>query len=171
MSAARVYAGGWVRVLLGLSLAVPMLAGCGFHLEGDHPLPPSLAVVRIDAVDTQSDFYFALRRALMAAGTRIDGNGQDKSVPVIHVLDDATRNTILSVSTLNIPTEYELIYRVRFSVDAMGRALIDPEERTLVRDYSYSESQQLAKDREQRILGAALAQELAGVVMRRLSSL
>ncbi len=40
-----------------------------------------------------------------------------------------------------------------------------------MRDYSYSESAQLAKQREQQILSAALAQELAAVVMRRLSSL
>ena len=171
MRTADTHTGGWTRVLLVMALSGPMLAGCGFHLEGDHPLPRSLAVVRIDAVDTQSDFYFALRKALMAAGTRIDGTGQDKSVPVIHLLTDATQSTILSVSTRNIPTEYELTYRVRFSVDAEGRELIAPEERMLVRDYSYNESQQLAKDREQTILGAALARELAGVVMRRLSSL
>ena len=41
----------------------------------------------------------------------------------------------------------------------------------LVRDYSYSESAQLAKQREAAILTAALARELTGVVMRRLSSL
>jgi LPS-assembly lipoprotein len=147
------------------------LAGCGFHLEGSYPLPRSLAVVRIDAVDTQSDFYFGLRKALLAAGTRIDDNAQDKSVAVIHVLGDDIKDAILGVSTLNIPVEYELTYTVRFSVDAMGRQLIAPEERMLVRDYSYSESQQLAKQREQAVLSAALAQELAGVVMRRLSSL
>ena len=38
-------------------------------------LPASLAVVRIEAIDPQSDFYFGLRKALLAAGTRIDEEG------------------------------------------------------------------------------------------------
>ena len=41
----------------------------------------------------------------------------------------------------------------------------------LVRDYNYSESALLAKQRETRILSAALAHELVKVVMRRLASL
>mgnify|MGYP001546599462 FL=1 len=90
---------------------------------------------------------------------------------MIHVLADDTKNSILSVSTKNVPIEYELTYTVRFSVDAMGRQLIAPEQRALVRDYSYSENAQLAKGREQSILSAALAQELTAVVMRRLASL
>ena len=48
------------------------LGGCGFHLQGSRPLPQTLTVVRIEAVDTQSDFYFGLRKALLASGTRID---------------------------------------------------------------------------------------------------
>jgi outer membrane lipopolysaccharide assembly protein LptE/RlpB len=40
-----------------------------------------------------------------------------------------------------------------------------------VRDYSFNESQLLAKEREQHILSTALAQDLVTVVMRRLSSL
>jgi len=153
------------------TLAVLGLSGCGFRLQGSYPLPGSLAVVRIEAIDTQSDFYFGLRKALLAAGTRIDDTGKDPSAAVINVLVDSTKDTILTVSTLNIPTEYELSYTVRFSVDAMGHELIAPEERMMVRDYSYSESAQLAKEREQAILSTALAHDLAAVVMRRLSSL
>jgi outer membrane lipopolysaccharide assembly protein LptE/RlpB len=41
----------------------------------------------------------------------------------------------------------------------------------LIRDYSYSESAQLAKERERAILSEALANDLVSVVMRRLSSL
>ena len=43
--------------------------------------------------------------------------------------------------------------------------------RALVRDYSYSENAQLAKERERAILSNALAHDLVTVVMRRLASL
>ncbi len=171
MKAADAIPGGRALLAAGSIVLALVLAGCGFHLEGSYPLPRSLAMVHIDAVDTQTDFYFGLRKDLLAAGTHIDANPQDKSVAVIHVLGDTTKDAILSVSTLNIPIEYELTYTVRYSVEVMGKQVIAPEERTEVRDYSYSESQQLAKEREQSVLSAALAQELAAIVMRRLSSL
>jgi LPS-assembly lipoprotein len=152
-------------------LATSLLSGCGFRLVGSVPLPPSLAVVRIDASDTQSDFYFGLRKSLLAAGTRIDDDNQDDSAAVIHVATDSATERILTVSTFNVPTEYELTYLLKFSVSSSGHDLIAPEEHRLVRDYSYSESALLAKEREKSILSEALANDLVSVVMRRLASL
>ncbi len=149
-----------------------MLGGCGFHLEGRYPLPAALGMVRIDTVDAQTDFYFGLRRALLASGAHLTEDSGDASAAVLHITADSYSNVIVTVSSRNIPTEYELTYTVRYSVDgAGGKQLIAPEQRVLVRDYNYSESEQLAKQHEQQILSAALGQELATVVMRRLSSL
>jgi LPS-assembly lipoprotein len=160
---------GGVRVA-GLMVA-SLVSGCGFRLEGSAPLPPSLAVVRIDAADTQSDFYFGLRKALLAAGTRIDQDSKDDSTAVIHVITDNAAERILTVSTLNVPTENELTYTLKFAVSSGSHELIAPEQHQLMRDYSYSESAQLAKERERAILTEALANDLVSVVMRRLTSL
>jgi len=161
-----------VASLMVASLMVAnLISGCCFRLEGSVPLPRSLAVVRIDATDTQSDFYFGLRKALLAAGTRIDDDSKDESTAVIHVISDNAAERILTVSTLNVPTEYELTYTLKFSVSSSGHELIAAEEHRLVRDYSYSESALLAKEREKSILSEALANDLVSVVMRRLSSL
>jgi LPS-assembly lipoprotein len=168
MSRART---SWACVPAMAGLAASLIGGCGFHLEGRMPLPPSLAVVRIEAADTQSDFYFGLRKSLLAAGTRIDDDGKDDSAAVIHIITDSAAERILTVSTLNIPTEYELTYTLKLSVTSMGHELIAPEEHRLVRDYSYSERALLAKQREQSILTEALGNDLVSVVMRRLSSL
>jgi LPS-assembly lipoprotein len=159
------------RSMIGLVASLAFMAGCGFRLQGSAPLPASLAIVRIDTSDEQSDFYFGLRKALMAAGTRLADEGTDDSAAVIHILTDSAVQRTLTVSTLNVPTEYELTYKLRFSVSMQGRELIAPEEHALVRDYSYSESAQLAKEREKAILSQALAHDLVSVVMRRLSSL
>lgn len=146
------------------------LAGCGFHLQGSAPLR-SIALVRIETSDTESDFYFGLRKALLAAGTRIDEDGHDPSATVIHVLTDAVAQRVLTVSALNVPTEYELSYSLKFSVTASGKDLIEPESHVLVRDYNFSENALLAKERETRIFSEALAHDLVNVVMRRLASL
>jgi LPS-assembly lipoprotein len=152
-------------------LAAAVLAGCGFHLQGGGPLPHSIALVRIETNDTESDFYFGLRKALLAGGTHIDEDGHDDSATIIHVLTDSTQQRVLTVSALNVPTEYELTYKIRFSVSVNGKEVIAPEEHLLVRDYSYSENAQLAKERENAILSQALAHDLVSVVMRRLASL
>lgn len=157
-------------VLLPVLLAL-LLGACGFHLQGREPLPRSLAVVRIDTTDTQSDFYFGLRAALEASGARIDEDAHDPGAAVIHILSDRTAERTLSVSTLNIPTEYELTYAIRIAVDAGGRQLIAPEDHSLLRDYSFNEAQLLAKQREREVLSDALARDLVSVVMRRLESL
>ena len=156
---------------LTMSAVVTLLSACGFHLEGSEPLPTSLAVVQIDTPYTQSDFYFGLRKALIQGGSHLDDDGRDPSGAVIHILDDAAVQRTLTVSTSNVPTEYELTYKLKFSVSIQGKEVIAPEEHSLVRDYSYSETAQLAKDRESAILSQALAHDLVSVVMRRLASL
>ena len=161
---------GSARALLA-SLLLLGSAGCGFRLRGSNPLPHSIAVVRIETSDTESDFYFGLRKALLAAGTRIDEDGSDAAAAVIQVQTDSTNERVLTVSALNVPTEYELSYSLKFTVRAQQRELIPSESHVLVRDYSFSESELLAKEREKKILSAALAQDLVSVVMRRLASL
>ena len=89
----------------------------------------------------------------------------------IGVHEDELTERILSVSARNIPTEYELTYRVKFSVIAGGKTLIDNEEISATRDISFDEAQLLAKEREQEILREALARDLVALVMRRLSAL
>ena len=75
------------------------------------------------------------------------------------------------VSARNIPTEYELTYKLEFSVTSDGKTLIEQEEISATRDISFDESQLLAKEREQEILSEALARDLVALVMRRLAAL
>ncbi len=162
-----------VRALRGTLLLslLATLGGCGFHLQGRLPVSEKLALVRIDTDDRESDFYIGLRKALAAAGTRIDEDAADKDAAVIHVLADGTSDRTLVVSATNVPAEYEVTYKVKFSVSVHDRVLIAPEEHSLARSYSYTESEQLAKQRERSILIAALAHDLVTVLMRRLASL
>jgi LPS-assembly lipoprotein len=157
--------------LLALSLAALACGGCGFHLQGSVTLPRSIALVRIETHDTESDFYTELRKALRASGAQLDETGQDAAATVIRIDTDTASNTILTVSALNVPTEYELRYTVKFAVVSQGRERIAPESHVLVRDYTFSESALLAKQRETAILSNALARDLVSVLMRRLASL
>jgi len=159
----RIAATLWVAVTLGV-------AGCGFHLQGRQPMPEAFAYTFIDAKDEQTDFVQDLRKALIASGSKVIRT-KGSSGATVSVHEDELTERILSVSARNIPTEYELTYRVKFSVTAGGKTLIDEEEISATRDLSFEESQLLAKEREQEILREALARDLVALVMRRLASL
>jgi LPS-assembly lipoprotein len=146
------------------------VAGCGFHLQGRQPMPEAFAYTFIDTTDEQTDFVQDLRKALIASGSKVIRT-KGSSGATVSVHEDELTERILSVSARNIPTEYELTYRVKFSVTAGGKTLIDEEEISATRDLSFEESQLLAKEREQEILREALARDLVALVMRRLASL
>lgn len=146
------------------------LAGCGFHLQGRQPLPADFAYTYIDTRDEQTDFVQDLRKALIASKVNVIRT-RGSSGAVIRVHEDELTERILSVSARNIPTEYELTYRVEFSVTSGDRTLIDREEIAATRDFSFDEAQLLAKEREQEILREALARDLVALVMRRLAAL
>jgi LPS-assembly lipoprotein len=158
----------WSPPLLAL---LPLLwsAGCGFHMQGRVELPRSLASARIETTDRQSDFYASLRAALHAAGSVLDGNETDAAV--VHILADETSERILTVSVRNTPTAFALSYRIKVAVEYQGRELLPTEEHTVTREYSFDETELLAKQRESDILRQALADDLAALVMRRLAAL
>jgi len=153
-----------------LVASVLMLGACGFHLQGRQPLPAEFAYTYVDTQDEQTDFVQDLRKALIASKVNvIRTKGSSSATITVH--DDELTERILSVSARNIPTEYELTYRVKFSVLSGGKTLIDNEEISATRDISFDEAQLLAKEREQEILRAALARDLVALVMRRLAAL
>jgi LPS-assembly lipoprotein len=146
------------------------LVGCGFHLQGRHPMPAAFAYTYIDTRDEQTDFVQDLRKALIANDVKVIRT-QGSSGATITVHEDELTERILSVSARNIPTEYELTYTVKFSVLSGGQTLIDSEEISATRDISFDEAQLLAKEREQEILSEALARDLVALVMRRIAAL
>ena len=158
------------RALAAWCIAMVGLAGCGFHLQGRTPLPQEFAFTYIDTRDEQTDFVQDLRKALIASGAKVIRT-QGSSGATIEVHDDELTERVLSVSARNIPTEYELTYKVKFSVTSGGKSLIENEEISATRDISCDEAQLLAKEREQELLSEALARDLVALVMRRLAAL
>ena len=153
-----------------IALIALLLSACGFHLQGRQPLPEAFVYTYVDTRDEQTDFVQDLRKALIAANVNVIAT-KGSSGAVFKVLEDELSERVLSVSARNIPTEYELTYKVRFRVTSGDKVLIDDEEIALTRDFSFDETQLLAKEREQEILGEALARDLVAQVMRRLAAL
>lgn len=156
------------RVALLLAVVLS-LVGCGFQLQARMTLPPSIAAVSIEADDRQSPFAQSLAQVLRGAGAKVDAPGA--GVLVIRIERDELLERVASVSARNQPREYELTYVVRYSVVRNGSYLVESEEVTATRDFSFDERLALAKSREREQLRETLARELAGVVLQRIGSL
>jgi LPS-assembly lipoprotein len=156
------------RCLAALALAV--VAACGFEMRGTPQLPPQLATTYIQADDRYSPFFRELVTRLRQAGVRVVDEPTDARA-VILVLADETGRRLLSVSPRNVPTEYEVFYRVRFSVRVDDKEVLPAERLALTRDVTFDETLVLAKAGEEQVLRDALARDLVGLVTRRLSSL
>jgi LPS-assembly lipoprotein len=153
-----------------VALLALSLAGCGFRMQGATKLPEDLDSVYLSTKDELSPFAVELRRALDSAGA-VAAISAGESDAVVRILEDRTGRRVLSVSTRNTPQEYQIYYEVEYSVQRGDQQVVAPQKVELTRAISFSESDVLAKDREERILRDAMARDLADLVLRRLESL
>jgi LPS-assembly lipoprotein len=158
-----------IFALLGLVLALAA-GGCGFHMQGATALPAGIQKVYVSTKDELSPFAVELRRALDDAGAAVAPSAGEADA-VIRVTQDRTGRRVLSVSARNTPQEYQVFYSIQYSITRGDEEAVKPQAIELTRTYSFSESDLLAKDREENILREAIARDLAGLVLRRLESL
>lgn len=156
----------WLMALAVLSL----VSGCGFHLRSQAPLPAAMMHPYLDAADRHSPLYAALVAQLRAAGAELAADAASASA-VIRVHVDQTGRELLSVAADNRPGELEVYYTAEFSVDAAGKELLPRQQVRLTRDFGYDVTAVLAKEHEEQSLRAALADEIAALMLRRFSAL
>ena len=125
-----------------------------------------MTVTYVDSKDRYTEFNQALRERLRASGAKVTEHAGDATA-VVKIIKDQSGQRVLSVSARNTPEEYEVFYAVEYSVVSGGNELISPQKLELTRDYSYDTTAVLAKQRDQAVLRVALAQALAGLVLRR----
>lgn len=155
---------------LAASLLALALQGCGFRLQGAMTLPEGMERVYVSAPDELSPFAVELRRGIETAGARVAASAGEADT-VIRVRADRSGRRVLSVSARNTPQEFEIFYAVEFSFDRAGAEVLPVQQLELTRNFSFDESELLAKDREEELLRDAMARDLANRVLRRLDSL
>jgi LPS-assembly lipoprotein len=157
------------RSVLALS-TVLALSACGFRLAGSDPLPGVLARPYLSLKDPYTDFSREFEHQLKSSGATLQAL-RANSTASIEVTKDLVEQRTLSVSAVNIPTEYELTYTVTFAVRGTDKELLAPQTISLSKDYSFEENVLLAKEHEADILRQQMARDLVSIAMRRLTSL
>ena len=155
---------------LAAFFALFALGACGFHLRSAPALPSELDRTYLAATDRQTPFVRRLRRELEESGIAVVDSPVD-ATSVLTILDDETGQRVLSVSARNIPREYEVFYRVTFSLQQGERTLLEPQEQAVERSYVYDETLVLGKAREEEQIRNALTDDLVRLVMFQLAAL
>jgi LPS-assembly lipoprotein len=152
----------WLVVCSGLVI----LAGCGFQLRGQSPLPFDSAYVEAAEGSVLKPL---LSQHLRLNGKRVLPNAAGAQV-VIRIDKETRSKDILSLSGGGKVREYRLGYRlVLTAFDAAGRQILAPTEHQLTRDYSYDDTQVLAKEGEEAQLMRDMEQAMLRQVVRRLA--
>jgi LPS-assembly lipoprotein len=150
--------------------AAAALSACGFRLVGSDSLPGIMARPYLSLKDPYTEFSREFERQLKASGATLQMVPAN-STAVIEITKDSVQQRTLSVSALNIPTEYELTYTVTFAVQGADKELLAPQTISLSKDYSFEENVLLAKENEADILRQQMARDLVSIAMRRLTRL
>ena len=95
----------------------------------------------------------------------------DKAEAVLYILLNQNDKTILTLSGGGRVREFQLTQRVMFRVaDVQGNEWLSPAEINVRRDFSFNDSQALAKEGEERLLLADMQADAVQQLVRRLSA-
>lgn len=153
-----------------LLAALTLLAACGFRMQGAERFPEMLAYTYIEASDNYTLFYRKLAIELEQGDVKLVESAVDASA-VIRIESDESGQRILTVSAFNVPTEYEVFYRIRYSVWKDGAEILPSQSLSFAQAYTYDPTLVLGKNREGEEIREALALRLARQVSRQLALL
>lgn len=166
----RGQAGGLRPRLLSLCLCAILVAGCGFHLRGALMDASHLPTIYVDTT-RGSHLAVEVSQAFHRAGVSLTDE-RDEAEWLLLLSDEEQDRRVLSVDSSGKVQEYELHYGVYYQVqDRSGRQLLERQELSLLRDYSFSGTDVLAKDDEETLLYRGMRQQAAQMILRRLLSL
>jgi len=124
----------------------------------------------ISTPDEFSQFYRELRRQLRAAGVELMDSPTDATA-TLTILYDFTDQRVLSVSARNVPTEFEVFYIVQYAITSGEKSLLEQQELSLTRDYTYDATLVLGKAKEEQVLRDAIVDDLVRIVMEQISTI
>jgi LPS-assembly lipoprotein len=151
-----------LMLLLALSLAA-----CGFHLRGEAKMP--FSTIFIEAANSNSLLIGELRRLLVANHIQLVSK-PDQADMVLNISLELPEKQILTLGGSGRVSEFQLRYRVSLrAYDQQQREWLAADDLQLSRDFSYDDTQILAKEAEEAQLYQYMRSDMAQQIMRRLS--
>lgn len=152
-------------ILVALLLAT---GACGFHLRGAESLPFETLYLQDSGAPSISN---SLKRSLKSSGVKLM-EAPEQAQASLELVSENYEKRILSLSGTGRVREYQLVYTVTFRLREAGTELWGPPQTTQQhRDFTYDDTQTLAKDVEERRLAADMRTEAVRELLRRVGSM
>lgn len=154
------------RLLVLFSLM--LLVSCGFHMRGLTELPFKTLYIKYNGTPA---LVKELRRAMTSNGITLMPTEEGADMQ-LEIMGERIEKKILSLSGGGKVREYELIYQVTFRLRQSGSELWSaPQLVEQRRDYSYDDTQVLAKEGEEARLYSDMRSDSTREIMRRLNAI
>jgi len=157
-----------ITLLMVLTLSM-LLTACGFHLRGQKAFELPFHQLHVQSANDYSPFINELKSAIQANDVQITDNAEQAQL-TLQIVSETTDKQILSLSGAGRVIKYRLQYRISLrAYDQKQQEWLAPQEVTLRRDYSYDDSQVLAKQQEEALLYQNMRGDAVQQVLRRLN--
>ena len=152
---------------LWISLLIIVLTGCGFHLRGALPTLTMDNPIYIAGVDKNSDLYRELARQLRGAKSVVTET-RSLAKSVLTISEYRSRERQLTLNSSNQAVEYELEESFNFSVQT-SRTTVESRPLKVTRVLGRTESETLAREREEREMRINMRHDLVNQLMYQLA--
>ncbi|MDR3490444.1 MAG: LPS assembly lipoprotein LptE [Gammaproteobacteria bacterium] len=147
-----------------------LLTGCGFHLRGLAPLPPSLQRIYIESKGPYGLLEQKLRATLPLTHVHIMSTPESADT-ILVISNETPTQQLVSVGGTQQTRQYNLTLAVTFAIaDNTGKLLIAPQTVSEMRTLTLQSSQILGTTNEQATLYQVMRQAIVYDIIDRLSS-
>jgi len=152
----------WLVTLMSASLLA-----CGFHMRGAADVPFNSIYIQGSTVIISK----ALKKNLTLNAVKVLDSA-DSAELLLEIVGEESEKRILSLAGTGKVNEFELYYRVHYRTKLDGDALWSQVQTVEARrDYSYDDTQLLAKQGEEKRLNEDMQSNVMNALVRRLSAL
>ena len=154
------------RLLLTLLAASALLSACGFQLRGSATLPYDTIYLQVPLGSPLATLF---KRTVGPGGNTRFVNDAKSAAVTIEVTRELREKVILSLSGGGRVNEFQLRYRLFYRIkDKDLKDVLPPEEISLTRDLTYTDTEALGKEQEEAMLYRDMQGDAVRQMVRRL---
>ena len=155
---------------LAITFAALLLSACGFHLQGEQKLAAPLHHLYLQSPDPYGHLARDLRQYLKMSNVQL-AKIPGEADTTLTILQDASSQTLLSVSGTQQTRQYLLRVTVMFEIsDKNGQTIVPPQTLAEARAITIQSNQILGSSNEANLYYQQMRRRLAYAIMSRISS-
>ena len=159
-----------VTVVSLLACLAVMLSACGFQLRGSAALPQEMGVTYIKAGNPYGTLVNDFAEALRTHKVTVTDVREEATATLV-IIDSKRDKDVLSVNGNGKVLEFQLTQSIVFSVVNVDKTtLLEPQQVAMSRDYLYSSTDVLSKEREEAVVRRTLQRELVNLAILRMAA-